>query len=126
MNSPPEIPDLRWVLRYSAIAYFVVVLWQCSAIVTTVPKFPQLFAQFGADLPSVTVFIIRYYWLGCAVVAAVSLISACFLFFNPDAAASYLKFSYVASLVALIGSFVWAGFALDALYAPIFALSTAI
>ena len=125
-DRPPSPEDQHWPIQYSAFAFLLLVLWQCFGVVTSVPKFPDLFRGFGADLPPTTTFVLEYYWLGCLLATALSVASAGYLIQRAGGKTIHLKIAYVMSLVALVGSFVWSGFVNSALFAPILSLGAAV
>lgn len=128
MNNDMPLPNdnCRWAIQVSAIAFLLLVLWQCFGVMSSVPKFPELFRGFGAELPSNTAFVLKYYWVGCIVVAVLSVVSAGFVVFRSGGKGKHVRAAYVISLVALVGAFVWSGFVNAALFAPILSLGSAI
>jgi len=102
-----------------AAASLLAVMVLDAIVIVCVANFQQLFAGFGADLPRITSFMFRYHQLGCLVFAAVSIISAVFLFMRPQAPAAYFRVAYTASLSAAAGAFLWVNFVAYAIYVPI-------
>src|SRR5215831_12635102 len=117
MNSTitKPLPDHRWV----AIACLLAVLVLDAIVIVCVANFQPFFAGFGADLPSITSIMLRYQWLACSIFAAISLISAVFLFMRPQAPTAYFRVAYTASVSAAAGAFLWVNFVAYAVYVPI-------
>jgi hypothetical protein len=105
----------RWVSFLSLAAVLAV----GAAIILAIGKFRPLMARFGADLPAATSFMLKYGWLACMFFAAIALASAAFLLLRPQAPAARLRTAFMASLAASIGSCLWYGFLVYAMYLPI-------
>ena len=112
-------PTYRWVLRYSSIAFVLLVLMQSYGVLVGTPQFKTLLANFGSEIPALTRFALRYYWIGCFGNAALSIGSAAYIWLKPGALEVRLKVAYGLSLLALVGAFAWSGLVLVALYQPI-------
>ncbi|HKE94477.1 MAG TPA: hypothetical protein VKB34_09250 [Povalibacter sp.] len=124
--STPAGDDFRWVLRYSAPAFSVLVLWHCWIVGRTLPQFREMFAAFGSELQPDTQFVLTYYWIGALAVAALSVLSTGFLVSRPQAPVRQLKLAYLVSICALVGAFMWSGFTMKAVFGTIAVLGKAI
>jgi type II secretory pathway component PulF len=119
-------PTYRWALSYSSIAFVLLILMQSYGVSVAIPKFRSLLANFGSDLPAITLFTLKYYWIGCFGNTTISIASTTFIWLKPRAAETRLKFAYGLALLALVAAFIWSGIVLVALYLPIFKLGAMI
>lgn len=119
-------PTYRWVLRYSSITFVLLILMQSYGVIVATPKFNSLLANFGGDIPALTGFALRYYWVGCFGVSAISIGCAAYILFKPGAVEARLKVAYGLVLLALVGAFAWSSLILVALYQPIFNMGATI
>ncbi|MEJ2692571.1 MAG: hypothetical protein P8166_05775 [Candidatus Thiodiazotropha sp.] len=116
----------HWALRYSSIAFTLLVLLQAYGVIVGIPHFQDLLAGFGGSMETATAFALEYYWTGCLANIAISVAGSAYLWLTPKAAQSGLKAAYSASLLALVCAFSWSTFVVVAVYLPIFKLGAPI
>jgi hypothetical protein len=121
-----EANSTNWVLRYSSIAFTLLVLLQSFGLMVGTPRFQDLLEGFGGSVEATTAFALEHYWTGCLANIAISVAGSAYLWLMPTAAQSRLKAAYGVSLLGLVGAFSWSAFVIVAIYLPIFKLGTPI
>jgi type II secretory pathway component PulF len=113
-----------WVLLLSSI----LVVWSIAIyayIVMAVPSFRELFAGFGADLPSLTAFVIKYSWL-CVVLAPLSIIPLVALWRKRSSENIDKGRDFKRVIIAFMISVVIGNVSVYGLYLPIFKMGAAV
>lgn len=113
-----------WVLLLSSI----LVVWSIAIyayIVIAVPSFRELFAGFGADLPSLTAFVIKYSWL-CVVLTPLSIIPLVALWRKRSSETVEKGRDFKRVIIAFMISVVIGNVTVYGLYLPIFKMGAAV
>lgn len=115
-----------WALRYSSVAFTLLVLMQSYGVIVGTRHFQPLLEGFGGSVETVTAFALEYYWTGCLANIAISVAGSAYLWLVPKATQSRLKAAYSISLLGLVCAFAWSAFVVVAVYQPVFKLGTPI
>jgi hypothetical protein len=95
-------------------------------ILSSIPHFESLFKGFGADLPTMTIFMIHWQYI-LLILPAILLVQICVAATrSPEEAISSHRLTIIAAGIVCGVSLAVQGFAVAALYAPLFMLGAVV
>ena len=122
--------EVASIVRGSLLGWGVMTIVFCATpsllIYFSIPHFRQLFRGFGADLPGTTMFLLEWRYLLWIFPGLALLLLSVALTTRPERAIAGHRRIAVAFVLLCLTSQLVNGFALSALYAPIFKLGAVV
>lgn len=114
------------LLRYSSVAFALLIIFQSCWFIIVTPRFSSLFTGFGASIPPMIMLALKAYWIVSILIVAISLASTIYIWLRHRVQETHLKIAYGLALTSLVGSFAWSGFIAIAVYQPIFKMGASL